>query len=452
MRSAGEVGVLGVDPARGDEAWRARVGVVLQSWRDHGKWRVRELLVHLGRYYAPYGTPGRKRPYDVDELIETVGLGEHAGKKISSLRRPAPQDGRCHRHCREARAVVSGRADSRFRPSCQARVPRPRASVCGSGGHHHITHHPRSRRGRKAGRSDPDSGRWDDHRRRVRGSTLAQDVYQVGGEVEPGWPELRPLRRRPDPVRQGVVQAVRRGHLRPGGASCQPGGLLHVSGQGVRVRTRRAGGARVRGGGRMNPSMAAVGAGIRRGGIELRQTLTNAQDMWNYVFLPTVFLVVMYFLRGHKVPGTDFSLGAMSIPSVIGMQVAFGGLVILATVLIIEREDGTLLRAKATPNGMLGYLVGKVLTVSGMSLVSLAIVLVPGAFLFEGMRLDSLASWSTLAWVLLLGLVAAIPVGAVIGSLLPGPRSLGFAMVPTMGLVATSRIFYPITGFPVWMQ
>src|SRR3954447_12874586 len=44
MRSAGRVAVLGVDPAHGDEQWRARVGVVLQSWRDHGKWRVRELL------------------------------------------------------------------------------------------------------------------------------------------------------------------------------------------------------------------------------------------------------------------------------------------------------------------------------------------------------------------------------------------------------------------------
>jgi len=202
----------------------------------------------------------------------------------------------------------------------------------------------------------------------------------------------------------------------------------------------------------VNTTMAAVGAGIRRGGIELRQTLTNAQDMWNYVFMPTVFLIVMYFLRGKTVPGTVFSLGAMSIPSVIGMQVAFGGLVILATVLIIEREDGTLLRAKATPNGMLGYLVGKVVTVSGMSLVSLAIVLVPGAFLFEGMRLGSLASWSTLAWVLLLGLVATISMGAVIGSLLPGPCSLGFVMVPTMGLVAISGIFYPIGGFPAWLQ
>ncbi len=36
MRSAGQVSVLGVDPAKGDEAWRAKLGVVLQSWRDTG--------------------------------------------------------------------------------------------------------------------------------------------------------------------------------------------------------------------------------------------------------------------------------------------------------------------------------------------------------------------------------------------------------------------------------
>jgi ABC-2 type transport system ATP-binding protein len=41
MRSAGEATVLGEDPAQGDEAWRARLGVVLQSWRDHARWQVR---------------------------------------------------------------------------------------------------------------------------------------------------------------------------------------------------------------------------------------------------------------------------------------------------------------------------------------------------------------------------------------------------------------------------
>lgn len=85
MRSAGEVQVLGVDPAKGDERWQARLGIVLQSWRDHGKWRVRELLNNLGQYYSPYSTPERKRPYDADELVKMVGLEEHAGKKISSL-------------------------------------------------------------------------------------------------------------------------------------------------------------------------------------------------------------------------------------------------------------------------------------------------------------------------------------------------------------------------------
>jgi ABC-2 type transport system ATP-binding protein len=85
MRSAGQVRVLGVDPAHGGEAWRARLGVVLQSWRDHAKWQVRELLAHLGAYYAPYSEPGRRRPWDVDELIAAVGLTEHAHKKVRRL-------------------------------------------------------------------------------------------------------------------------------------------------------------------------------------------------------------------------------------------------------------------------------------------------------------------------------------------------------------------------------
>ena len=85
IRSAGQVSVLGVDPAHGGEAWRARIGVVLQSWRDHGKWRVRELLANLGSYYAPYSSPETSRPWDTDELIAMVGLTEHAHKRLRQL-------------------------------------------------------------------------------------------------------------------------------------------------------------------------------------------------------------------------------------------------------------------------------------------------------------------------------------------------------------------------------
>jgi len=84
-RSGGEIRVLGVDPDNGDEEWRSRIGVVLQSWRDHSRWEVRTLLDHLGKYYAPYSTAQRKRPFDTDELLEKVGLSEHVSKQVSQL-------------------------------------------------------------------------------------------------------------------------------------------------------------------------------------------------------------------------------------------------------------------------------------------------------------------------------------------------------------------------------
>ncbi|RBO91460.1 ABC transporter ATP-binding protein [Nocardia puris] len=85
MRSAGRVDVLGTDPAHGGEAWRARIGVVLQSWRDHAKWQVRELLTNLGAYYAPYGTESVRKPWDIDALIEVVGLTDQAKTRVGAL-------------------------------------------------------------------------------------------------------------------------------------------------------------------------------------------------------------------------------------------------------------------------------------------------------------------------------------------------------------------------------
>jgi ABC-2 type transport system ATP-binding protein len=85
LPSAGEVRVLGVDPARADDAWRARVGVVLQSWRDHGRWTPRRLLSQLGDYYRPYATPQQPRPYDVARLLDTVGLTDDADRRIATL-------------------------------------------------------------------------------------------------------------------------------------------------------------------------------------------------------------------------------------------------------------------------------------------------------------------------------------------------------------------------------
>ncbi|MEJ3742979.1 ABC transporter permease [Actinomycetes bacterium KLBMP 9797] len=203
----------------------------------------------------------------------------------------------------------------------------------------------------------------------------------------------------------------------------------------------------------MTPTAVAARAGLTRGWIELRQTFTNGQDLWNYIFPTVILLGVMFFMGDAKVPGTEFSLSSRTLPSVLGMGIAFGGLITMAMVLSIDREDGTLLRAKATPNGMLGYLVGKIVLVSGMGIFSLAIQLGSGLTLAsDGLALDDPTAWLTLVAVLAVGMVATMPLGAIFGSLVSNPRNLGMIMLPTMGLIATSGIFYPITNFPIWLQ
>ncbi|MGX4692311.1 ABC transporter ATP-binding protein [Streptomyces sp. JNUCC 63] len=76
-RTDGEVRVLGQDPQRAGEEWRGQVGVVLQSWRDHARWRVGELLEHVASYY--------RAPRSVAETLDTLGLTAHANQVCQRL-------------------------------------------------------------------------------------------------------------------------------------------------------------------------------------------------------------------------------------------------------------------------------------------------------------------------------------------------------------------------------
>jgi ABC-2 type transport system permease protein len=133
------------------------------------------------------------------------------------------------------------------------------------------------------------------------------------------------------------------------------------------------------------------------------------------------------------------------------MFVAFGMLLVIQY-LSADREDGTLLRAKATPNGIRGYFTGKLVTTSGNISAYLTVILIPGLLIVEGLDIGSLESWLTLIWVLALGLVATISVGAALGSLISSPRGAGYMALPVIGLVAISGIFYPITALAEWVQ
>ena len=84
-RDAGDVKVLGFDPAtkgRAGQAWRDRIGIVLQSTADAGDLTVYESVSHFAKYY--------ENSKDPREVIELVGLTEKAdalGRTLSGGQR-----------------------------------------------------------------------------------------------------------------------------------------------------------------------------------------------------------------------------------------------------------------------------------------------------------------------------------------------------------------------------
>lgn len=198
--------------------------------------------------------------------------------------------------------------------------------------------------------------------------------------------------------------------------------------------------------------MVAVRAGFSRGWIEFSKKLKSPWELSGEVWPWIVAVGIMYALRDKTVPGTTFSIGLQAVPGILGMTIIYTGLMGLALALTTDRDDGTLLRMKAVPNGTIGYFISKVASRAVITVASLLIVLIPSVLLFSGLQVDSVGAWMKLAGIIALGLVATLPIGAVIGAVFNSAQSLGLVMLPIMGLVAISGIFYPITAFPEWVQ
>jgi ABC-2 type transport system ATP-binding protein len=76
-RNAGDVSVLGTDPARPTRAWRERIGIVLQEVGLDPNLTVKETVSQFATFYSS--------PRPVDETIELVGLADKRTTRISGL-------------------------------------------------------------------------------------------------------------------------------------------------------------------------------------------------------------------------------------------------------------------------------------------------------------------------------------------------------------------------------
>jgi ABC-2 type transport system permease protein len=203
----------------------------------------------------------------------------------------------------------------------------------------------------------------------------------------------------------------------------------------------------------MSPSINAARIGCRRGWHEFVIGLRSPQDQFFYLFMGFGALALMWFNRDESLEGTTLTVPQIALPSLLAAIVMFSIVIGPAYALALEREDGTLLRSRIAPYGLHGYLVG-VATLTVVSLLPLLVIVLGGsAILFDGAVPSDPWRWGLIVVALLLGILANLPLGFAIGSLVPRIQQVTtWGMLPIIALTWISGIFGDMDRLWGWVQ
>lgn len=203
----------------------------------------------------------------------------------------------------------------------------------------------------------------------------------------------------------------------------------------------------------MNATIHAIRVGLHRGRRDVILSLKSVQDQSFYVVMALSVLGYLYLRRNTVVEGTDLSFATLAMPSIMGSLIVFSLVVGPASQLAMDREDGTLLRAKAVPGGMVGYVTSQIVLHSASLIPTLVVVVVPAALVFHAPLDGGVHGWIRLAWVLVLSVLATLPLGIILGSLVPTVQKVStWGLFPVMVLAGVSGIFYPVQSLWGWIQ
>lgn len=195
---------------------------------------------------------------------------------------------------------------------------------------------------------------------------------------------------------------------------------------------------------------AVLGAAARQARITVVRKYTSANGITT-VIMSVLVLVVMWFLRDVEFGAAQVGASGYIFTGFLAFGVIAAAVLGVAGELQAEREDGTLLRAKAVPHGMTGHLVAKLMAAPLDALIPVLPAVVGAALFLPDMPTD-LGSWLLLGVVFLLGVLAMLPWGAVMGSVFRTMMGLAWAMMAMYAVAALSGVFYPVGGWPAPLQ
>lgn len=203
---------------------------------------------------------------------------------------------------------------------------------------------------------------------------------------------------------------------------------------------------------RVDRDLNAIRIGIGRGWTMFRHLLTTADGIGNTLFWNGIPLAFLILNRNSEVEGTSISFATLALPGFLGLAIAaaaYGPAYYIAA----DREDGTVLRARAVPHGIAAYVTGVLSQSVFETGVTVAVLLVPGYLLFSGLVVPDAIGWAILVSVTIFGLLATLPIGVILGSVIKSARLIGaLGLLIIGGMTIISGIFIPLQAFPSWLQ
>lgn len=202
----------------------------------------------------------------------------------------------------------------------------------------------------------------------------------------------------------------------------------------------------------MHPAIRAAGIGARRGWHEFVIGLRSPSDQGFYLGMGAGAVALLWFAE-RSLEGTVLTAAQVALPGLLAGLLVFTIVIGPAYALALEREDGTLLRSRMAPHGLVGYLTG-IATLTIISLVPLLVVVLGGtAVLLPGTIPGGPGRWLLLVLIALLGILASLPLGFVIGSVVHRLQQVTtWGMLPIVGLAWISGIFGSMDDLWGWVQ
>lgn len=165
-----------------------------------------------------------------------------------------------------------------------------------------------------------------------------------------------------------------------------------------------------------------------------------------------IFIGVLWFVRDLDFVDGAVMAGGFLFAGFLAFSVIAAAVIGISAELQTEREDGTLLRAKAVPHGMTGHLVAKLFITPFDALIPVLPMVVGGVLLLPDQMPSNVGDWALFVVIFLLSVAAMIPWGAVLGSIFKTMMGLAWSMMATYAVAVVSGIFYPLSALPGWLQ